>query len=259
MGGLLYKDFAAVKGKRLVLWLTVLTVAYIALRVLFPGTGELEGFMAENDKGEIVNVIDTFFLMGEFTIIWLGCFMINDLGAKIVQYDEKNRIRGYLAAMPFEKKTYVASKYIFIAIAAYIIFSLYMLWHVVSIAFMGPGYSLDLSYMIAGFCIPFMCCVLLITSLELPMFLLMGNGKAMMIKVGIIMFIGVLVLGFLLFGDLTLLENWDIGLVISWAEKHEFELILLSVLSPAITMAFYYVSYRIAAYFYVRKEGYDEY
>ncbi len=259
MGGLLYKDFVAVGGKRLVLCLSLFTIAYIVLRVLFPGTTEIPGFMAINDNGELINIIDTFFFMGECLIIIEGGYLINDLSSKIIQFDEKGRIRSYFCALPIEKKTYVASKYIFIGIAAYIIFSLYMLWHVVALAFMGAEYLKEFTYAIAGFSIPFICLILLTTAFELPMFLLMGKGKAMMIKVGFIMFLGLLVLGFLLFGDLTVVENWDIENVINWINKHEFELILISVLSPVITMALYYASYRITTHFYERKESTDEY
>ena len=52
MGGLLYKDFTALRGKRLLLVLIILTFAYTILRINFPGASEISGFMATNEAGE---------------------------------------------------------------------------------------------------------------------------------------------------------------------------------------------------------------
>ena len=37
MGGLLYKDFLAIRGKKLLLSVTIFFILYIGLRILFPG------------------------------------------------------------------------------------------------------------------------------------------------------------------------------------------------------------------------------
>ena len=258
MGGLLYKDFTALRGKRLLLVLIILTFVYTILRVIFPGTSEINGFMITNEAGEKINIIDSFFFMATLFILCFGCYFINSWSSKILTFDEKNKIRNYISSMPFSKKTYVASKYIFIAISTYIMFSFYMLWHVITMAFMGESSIKESTYLIAGFSIPFICITLLITAIELPMFLVLGKGKAMMVKVAISMIIGIVVLGYLLFGDLNVLENFDIGLVIKWAESHEMELVLLSILSPVITMILYYCSYRIALRLYEKKEYNNE-
>ena len=133
-----------------------------------------------------------------------------------------------------------------------------MIWHVVSIAFMGESSIKESTYLLTGFSIPFVCITLLITAIELPMFLVLGKGKAMMVKVAICMVIGIVILGYILFGDLKVFENFDIGLIIKWAESHEMELVLLSILSPVITMILYYFSYRIASRLYEKKECNNE-
>lgn len=240
MGGLLYKDFAALRGKRLLLVLIILTFAYTILRINFPGASEISGFMP------------TFFILD------FGCYFINTWSSKILVFDEKNKIRNYISSMPFSKKTYVASKYIFIAISTYVMLSFYMIWHVVNMAFMGESSIKEFTYLIAGFSIPFICMTLLISAIELPMFLALGKGKAMMVKVTISMIIGIVILGYILFGDLNVFENFDIEFVIKWAESHEIELVLLSILSPVITMILYYCSYRIALRLYEKKEYNNE-
>lgn len=259
MAGLLYKDFVAMRGKRFVLVITILTFVYIIFRMLFPGNSELEGFMIRNEDGETVNLIDSFFFIGEFYMLWFGCYFINTWGQKIITTDNKIKIRSYLLSMPFSKKNYVASKYIFVATFAYAIFSIYVIWHVVSLAFMGDSFNKDFSYFVTGFSIPLVCLTLFVTAIEMPMFLIWGKGKAMMVKVTIIMAIGIAAIGYVFFGNLNVFEQLDIWLLIKWAEAHEIELTLLSVLSPMFTILFYYLSYRIALKFYEKKEEYDEY
>ena len=61
MGGLIYKDFVAVRGKRLAWILSSLTAVYIMLRMFFPGTEDIN------------NITDSLFLLGELMILWMGC------------------------------------------------------------------------------------------------------------------------------------------------------------------------------------------
>ena len=258
MGGLLYKDFVSVKGKTNI-WVTVvITVLFLVLRMMFPGTEDITGFVFENDAGEMVNFIDTFFFQAEFAILFSGAFYINVWASKIVMSDEKNKVRGYLLAMPFDKKSYVASKYIFIGIVAYVEFSVYMVWHVADLAFMREGRIMDITYLCSGIALPLVCFMLLTAAFEFPLYFLWGKAKAKMVTIGFWMVIGFLVLWFLMFGDLNLVANFDFEVLVNWANHHEFELVLVSVLSPIIVMVIYYVSYHITAHFYVRREEANE-
>lgn len=258
MGGLLYKDFVSVKGKTNVWTMIILTIVYMVLRRLFPGTADMKGFLVENDVGEIINILDTFFVMGECIVLTYGVYFINAWSSKIVMSDEKNRIRGYLSSMPLNKKSYVASKYIFIGVTAYVVFSLYIIWHVVDLAFIREGYMKEVSYFLSGSALTVVSFMLFSAAVEIPLYFLLGKGKAKMVEVGFWMFWGFLALGFLLFGDLKLVENWDMGVAIQWANAHEFEFTMVSVLSPIIVVVIYYISYRITAHFYERKEETNE-
>lgn len=258
MGGLLYKDFVAIRGKRFVWILVFLTIIFTALRMIFPGSTIFFDMGAIMENGEIMNFMDVYFFLGEFLMIWMGCYYTNDLATKILQYDQKDKIRGYLFSMPVKKSTYVASKYIFIGITAYVFFSFYEIWHIISLSTMCDEQAINSSYVIASFAIPFLCFTLFVTAIELPMFFLMGKEKAKMIKVGFVLFISFLVLWFLLFGDLSLLENWDLENLVNWVDAHGFLLTFLSIISPVITVAFSYVSYRITVFFYGRRECFEE-
>ena len=145
MGGLLYKDFVAVRGKRFIWILVLLTIIFVALRMIFPGNTIFFDLGSVTENGVTVNLLDTYFLLGEFLVIWMGCYYTNDLASKILQYDQKDKIRGYLFSMPVKKSTYVAAKYIFIGITAYVFFSFYEIWHIISLSTMCDELSIELS------------------------------------------------------------------------------------------------------------------
>lgn len=258
MGGLLYKDFVAVKGKRLVWSFVILTVIFCALRMAFPGTSDIPFFMVEDNAGETVNMLDFFFGMMEGSFLIGVISMINNMQGNILAYDGKSRIHGYLFSMPFQRKGYVASKYLFIAIAIYVGFSCYCIWHVISVAFMRPGRFADVSQILMAFALPLMCLLLCVSAVEMPMYFLLGKAKSTMIRVCFWMLVAFFAIGYLLFGDMKVLSSWDFGVLIRWLEAHNFELVLLSVLSPMISLGLYYVSYRITVHCYERKEEFDE-
>ena len=258
MGGLLYKDFVAVKGKRLVLTMIIATCLFIVLRMIFRGNNEGSIYVLENIDGELVNLFDTFFLFGAFFIIWMGAFLINNWGSAIMRFDDRDKTRGYLFSMPLNKRTYVASKYIFIAIVIYVVFSLFLIWNVTAASFMREGVSMDMLYLVNGFSVPFLCMILIMEAFEIPMFLLMGKEKAQMFKTAFWMALAMLAIAWFLFGDLDKIAGFDIDKIIKWIDAHEFEMMLMTVLSPIISLGIYYLSYLTAAGLYERKEVSDD-
>ena len=70
--------------------------------------------------------------------------------------------------------------------------------------------------------------------------------------------VGFAVVALFLFGDLTVLDRWDLSKLVEWMDAHGFEVTLVSIVSPVISLLLFYVSYRIIAFFYERKEGIDE-
>lgn len=253
MGGLLYKDFVSVnriKKVKLTWILTALTVLFIVLRMTFPGTADIEYFLAENENGEIVNILDAFFFiaMGLFIVGTLG--LINGWTAKITEADDKNKIREYISALPLEKNAYIASKYLFIAISAYILMSLSYIWNIACLAFCREGIMADMVQLVGGFIIVFACIALLLAAIELPLFILFGKEKAMLIKAAFLMLIAFVILGFLLFGDLVWFnEHFDITVWVKWFETYRMETTIFTLLSPLPILALYYGSYRLTCHF----------
>ena len=250
MGGLLYKDFTEIKGKGILILLAVLSLAFAVFRVVFAGTNEILELMVTDSMRRTVNLADIFLTSAlGFFLIYLN-YLINYTVKRICAADEKSKVRGYIFAGPLTKETYIASKYVFIGIMTYIFFSLYEIWSVLLEGNLGEDfYSLFNSIAVVFFSFS-----LLIAAIELLTFLLWGVGRATMIKIAFIMFIGILVIGYVLFGNLDVFEKLDIEWIISWANAHAFELMLANILSPAITLILYYISYRITVTFYERKE-----
>lgn len=76
MGGLLYKDFVAAKGKKLVWILVIATIVFTVLRMLFPGTAAFEDLVATTEDGKTVNMLDSLFLCGEVFICSGQAFLL---------------------------------------------------------------------------------------------------------------------------------------------------------------------------------------
>ena len=250
MGGLLYKDFIAIKGKRFAITLLILTGIFIMFRFLFADTAAFPSLQMERDDGDVLSLIDLIFWQSETMLLWLGILFTLTFSTKILQCDDKSKTGHYLSALPFSKKTYVASKYIFCGILLYVIFSLYEIWHIVATAFMKEGIMHDFSDISSALALPALGLVILILSIELPLFLLLGRQVAGVIKDGVMLCLGLGVLAYFLFGDLNVFSRFDFGIIKTWVETHEFEVFLYSLLTPPIALGLYYVSYRISVAFY---------
>lgn len=250
MGGLLYKDFCLVRGKRLIAVLLILTGVFVLLRLVFPGYAANGTFMAVNDQGQEINLIDAFLILAPWSLLLFGITLINQWVSRIVDGDHKNKIRGYISTFPLEKNTYIASKYVFIGIAVYVLMSLNFIWIVAYRAFCAEGMYEDLIMIIESFVLPIFGLGLFMAAIELPLNLLLGTKRAKLIKTGIVMVIGLLALAFLFFGDITWLSGkLDVGKLAEWIKNHSFGVTLLEILSPVITLLLYGLSYRISCHF----------
>ena len=250
MGGLLYKEFVAVRGKRIVNTIGIATLFFILLRVYFSGDRMMEDFCMENGDGDLVNLVDLILSQAVWWFLIMSLYAVNRLGIECVRSDDKNKIRGYIAALPLEKNTYLASKYVFLGIAAYVLLSMFFMWEIVCAAFIHDSFNQDFLQLSLVFAFPGFSMAILLAAVEMPMFLLLGEGVAAMIKVGVGLGIALLVIYFFLFGNPEILERIDFMSIQNWVNAHEFGLTLVGILSPMISLACYYVSYRISCAFY---------
>lgn len=255
MAGLLYKDFVSVGGKKVVTILSCLTILFIVLRMVFPGTADSAIFLVINGEGEsIIHLLDICFATVSGVFLVSACGILNGWTGKIVEGDDRNKIRGYLRALPLEKNAYIASKYVFIGIGAYVFLSLALCWNIAANALCREGIMTEMLYMMNALILSFVCITLLSAAIELPLFLTIGKSSAMLIKTAIWMVIAFIVIGFCFFGDMVWFEqHFELLVFLEWYQNHLFAVALLNILFPVITLLLYYLSYRITCYFVNRE------
>ena len=167
------------------------------------------------------------------------------------------RIRNYVSSLPVSANSYVASKYVFITIATYVLISLLSITGIVLAAFTEPGRGLDLIRMCEVLVLPVTSLLILVASVELPLYILLGREKGNLTKVAIALLLVFVLIGFMLFADISWLSEKNEFLVrfINWYMKYQTEISLVSYLSPVVDLVIFYLSYRITVFFKARQEA----
>lgn len=229
MAGLLYKDFIGIKGKRIVWILTGCTVLILILRFVFP----------KNELG------DFFLMMPPMLLVVYGITLPSMWTAAICRNDERSKTRQYIGALPLDRNAYIASKYIFIGIAVYILFSLETLWIIIFMSAAGDNRSSEVVAAVSPLLMMFCGLSLLLVSIELPFYLTLGVKKGSILRIAIAEGAAFLAIAYLLFGNLKIFENFDIYVFADWCEKHLVTVTLISILSPVADIFIFWLSYRI--------------
>ena len=255
----MYKDFVAIKGKRICIILLSFIALLCILRVIFPGSmAEGLGMIAENDQGIKVNTLDLMFVMPYICIIFSIVCFIDIWCSRLSEADEScSRIRNYVSSLPVSANSYVASKYVFITIATYVLISLLSITGIVLAAFAEEGFVLDIIRMFELMVLPVTSLLILIASIELPLYILIGREKGNLVKVAIALLLVFVLIGFMLFADMSWLSEKGTFFVkfFNWYMKNQTEIALASYLSPVIDLILFYLSYRITVFFKARQEA----
>ena len=255
MGGLMYKDFVAIKGKRICIILLSAIALLCILRVIFPGSmAEGLEMVFVNDQGIRINTLDLMFVTPYFTIV---CF-IDMWCARLSEADESSsRIKNYVSSLPVSANSYVASKYVFVTIATYVLISLLSITGIVLAAFAEEGYVLDILRMFEVMVLPVTSLLILVASIELPLYILLGREKGNLTKVAIALLFVFVLIGFMLFADMNWLSEKEQFLVkfLNWYTKYQTEVTIASYLTPVIDLVILYLSYRITVFFKARQEA----
>lgn len=242
MAGLLYKDFATVKGKLYVIAGLVILLFYSIIRFVMP-----------NEFGDILLVTG----LVNITILAFG-IIIYQLEISILESDEGRKQKNYFLSLPVTKKQYVASKYIFILIAFYGVLSLGLL---LSFICNIDCQSEDMLKLLSGYSglLPVLACVLLVVpAIEMPFFIIWGSKRGKQIKVGLVMGIFFAIVVYLLFGDLTILDKISVMQIIEYLKEHPDMTMILNVVTPYVSFLLYYLSYRISYALFARREREDD-
>ncbi|MDE5866534.1 MAG: ABC-2 transporter permease, partial [Lachnospiraceae bacterium] len=163
----------------------------------------------------------------------------------ICRNDEKNKTRQFTGTLPLDKNAYIASKYIFIGIAVYVLFSLETAWIMIFNSVAGNNNSSELMAAISQLLVVFSGLSLLLASIELPFFITFGVKKGGMLKTATIEGLAFLAIAYLFFGNLNVFENFDIIAFADWCEEHIVVVALISIITPIFDILIYWLSYRI--------------
>ena len=245
MAGLLYKDFASIKWKLIVIIVVILTIALLGLRI---GAAIATGMGASTD---------TLFLLQIFPVVELPCmflvfaFYINSFPCKIIEDEKKNKINDYLGSLPISDDKYVLSKYLFVGISVYFAFSVETMWGVIIQSFIDSSTELmvaakDLVLVMISIAYPLAIWCLFMAAIELPMIFVLGTARMQSVKNVFMEFLGVAVFAFLLFADREWFnEHLSIEAIYNWMETHQFELVVLQIFSICIVLGLFYLSYKL--------------
>lgn len=242
MAGLLYKDFVAVKGKILVSIMFLATLFCMVCSVVV--------------TSENFYIIIGFLLQCGLPVLPLAVpLALTDV---LFGADIGKKKKGYLHSLPMDKKQYVASKYVFVLITYYVILSCV----IIVATFMNTPVTEYLNatwFEILGGMMPlYICICLIISGLEMPFFVVMGVKAGNAVKTLILAIIFFMIMAYMLFGDLSVLERFDFEIILEYLETHPEISLAIQFGVPFTAGIVYYISYRISSALYVRKELQDE-
>lgn len=246
MAGLLYKDFVAVHGKIFVAVLLIIT-AFLAVFSIspLPAVADYSGAII---AGALVSL----------AAMLLPMVVVMSVENNVIAADDGAGKKAYLMSLPVSKRQYVASKYIFILICYYVILSVLVIWVQFVSIHMEKAMEDNFLMNLIGLSPLWIQTLLLVSAMELPFLINMGVRAGTAIKTGIMAVLMYAIFAYMLFGDMTVLENFNLMAMLEWLEEHAEVTMTLQVLGPVIVSGLYYLSYRIAAALFERGERGDE-
>ena len=238
MAGLLYKDFVAVKGKIYVTVMLVVLVLALAVR-LFVHTAYIDG------------------------VIWAACLMVSGvlyfaivgkMEISLIAADEGRKQKQYYFSMPVSKNQYVASKYLFLLLTFWVLLSFASLLQTLCLLQCEKESLQEMILLFDGLLPAMTCGFLLLPAIELPFFIGMGTKRGSQVKTGLLIMVFFLIIVYLFFGDLTILDRINFMAILNYLKNHTALLLVLQVAAPYGVFLLYYLSYRISCVLF-RKRG----
>ncbi len=238
MKGLLYKDFAELRGG----WILSATIAaFLFLVVLCMATG---------GSGDAEVMLP--WLIGMFVVVF-AILTVFVLDGRLVRNDEGKKQREYILSLPLSRQQYVLSKYLFLLLA--VLAAMLLCGALVLIAGMcvdgdtGSGLLKDLGRAI----VPLFSGGIILCSIEMPIFMLYGVKKGNAIKTSIFILLTYVFVIYLLVGNLDMLERFQEALF-SWYDGHKNIFKVLLTVLPYVASAMYVGSFLLTSKLFGRKE-----
>ncbi|MDD6332765.1 MAG: ABC-2 transporter permease [Clostridium sp.] len=260
MSGLLYKNFVAVKGRQ-VMWILVsLTALFLILRLRLPGgdilvleNGYVDQSVTDNDMLGFISDTGLACLLGGMELalflvpisVWLG---------SLRKADEKNQTWKLMQVLPLPSNAYVVSWYLFFGIVYYVVLSVMEVWNMIFLANAGENILQETINLNASMLLIFLSAALLVLAIELPVFLLLGSKKGVMIKRLLLLLLLLAAFTYVLFGDLSVWSGFDLYALMHWLQKHMIWIVALESGMPVLALGVYAGSCFLTCRQYAKRE-----
>ena len=239
MAGLLYKDFVAIKGKVYATVMLAVLVMILAVRL----------FVTVIYIDEIIWAVS---LMVSFVFYFI---VIGKLEISLIAADEGRKQKQYYLSMPVSRNQYVASKYLFLLLTFWVVLSFSILLQTICLIGCKNESMEEMILLFDGLLPALTCGFLLIPTMELPFFIGTGTKRGSQVKTGLVVIVFFLVIVYLFFGDLTILERINFMAILNYLKNHAGLLLCLQVFAPYGIVLLYYLSYRISCVLFRKRGG----
>lgn len=238
MAGLLYKDFAAVKGRWYVTGALLSMFFMLVFRLILPA-------------GETADII--LWALSLFIIVILIFLIIDKVEVGVVSADEGSRQKHYFLSLPISQKQYVASKYLFMLSAFFAALSFALLLEMMCLIGCEDEMIRKLGPVLESMLPALFCIMLIIPAVELPFYIGFGAKRGNQIKIGLLLAVFFLVIVFLMFGDLTIFDRIDLVHILSYLYEHDNVVLCFNVFIPYGSLLLYYLSYRVSCWLFTKR------
>ena len=259
MTGLLYKAFVSINGKKIMVIYLVSAVLIILTRLILGPVMNSFSVMMSSEPGydpeKMMMMPDLLFWAAGMVLFLIAMDAAGFIAPTKMMEDDRSqsRVFDYIGSLPVKKNTYIASQFVFIGIMIYVVFSLQMILTIIGNALTHNESMRRLWNAEQMIAIPLCCMTLLGVGIDLASAISLGKDRGRIVKTALYLIVGGVVVWCGLFGDI-----WNINLesIMNWMSSHQFEITLIDILAPVISLALYYLFYRISCRFY--NKGVDQ-
>lgn len=237
MAGLLYKDFVAIKGKLYVALMFAILGLALAVRMFVP---------AMYIDGPLWAVCLMVTLLFYFVVV-------GKLELSLIAADEGRKQKQYYLSLPVSRKQYVASKYLFLLLTFWAILSFSALLQTICLFSCENEAIQQMILMVNGLLPALTSGFMILPTVELPFFVGIGTKRGSQVKTGLVIALFFLIIVYLFFGDLTILDRINFMGILNYLKGHPSLLLVLQVLAPYGVMLLYYLSYRISCKLFAKR------
>ena len=243
MIGLLYKDFLAIKGR---IYRTAIILQFFLIMVLR---------LLIRDDQDIDMILGCIVMVTMIVAVMLLIFFME---TGLIKADDGRKQRQYYLSLPINRKQYVASKYLFLLLTLYIFISIISMEVLLCKINLASEYGENLLNALTIFLTIILGLCMFIFAVELPFYFGLGVKKGIFIKKSLVFLLFFLGMVYLLFGDLTFYDQFDIMSVLDYILAHPEIYYGVQVFVPFAGGIAYCISYQISSRLFERRGWEDE-